>query len=203
MLRSPARLTPEALASACVVCGCGGGDAVAGALPTVLAHSRRLVLDADALNHIAADPALRQALRERGQRRLPTVLTPHPLEAARLCGRTTAQVQAARLDCAQALANELGCVVVLKGSGTVITAPGRVPVLNPSGNARLGTAGTGDVLAGMLGAAWAPLAVASDDLGFEAVCAAVFQHGWLADQWDEAQNGALTAGRLAARVTAF
>jgi NAD(P)H-hydrate repair Nnr-like enzyme with NAD(P)H-hydrate dehydratase domain len=131
------------------------------------------------------------------------VLTPHPLEAARLWGRTTAEVQAARLDCAQALANELGCVVVLKGSGTVITAPGRVPVLNPSGNARLGTAGTGDVLAGMLGAAWAPLAVASDDLGFEAVCAAVFQHGWLADQWDEAQNGALTAGRLAARVTAF
>ena len=67
----------------------------------------------------------------------------------------TAEVQADRLRSARALAERFGCVVLLKGSGSVIAAPGRVPHINPTGNAALATAGTGDVLAGWIGGLWA------------------------------------------------
>lgn len=198
MLRRPALLTPETLSAASVVCGCGGGQLVAEVLPLVIAHSRSLVLDADALNHLALSGTLREAVRERAATGRVTAITPHPLEAARLLGSTTAQVQAQRLRAAQTLADELQCVCVLKGSGSVIAAPGQVPVINPTGNARLATAGTGDVLAGLLGAA---LAAATDTAEIpDRVCAAVHQHGHLADHWDEARDGSLTADRLASRL---
>ena len=141
-----------ALEQLTVVCGCGGGEAVRAVLPAVLAKAARLVLDADALNAVASDTALRAGVVSRATRGLPTVLTPHPLEAARLLGLSTAEVQANRLHAAQSLAEQFDCVAVLKGSGTVIAAPGQPPALNPTGNARLATAGTGDVLAGMVGA---------------------------------------------------
>ena len=83
------------------------------------------------------------------------MLTPHPLEAARLLGVASAEVQADRLRAAQALAERFGCVVLLKGSGSVIATPGRVPHINPTGNAALASAGTGDVLAGWIGGLWA------------------------------------------------
>ena len=67
MVRTTAHLTPEWLEETTVVCGCGGGDAVAPWLQQVIAHSQALVLDADALNHVAASPTLQQALRERGR----------------------------------------------------------------------------------------------------------------------------------------
>jgi hydroxyethylthiazole kinase-like uncharacterized protein yjeF len=137
------------------IAGCGGGAAIARWLPAGLVHAHRLVLDADALNAIAAAASLQRALAGRAARGLPTVLTPHPLEAARLLGATTAQVQADRLGAARALAGRTGACVVLKGSGTVIAAPGHAPVINPTGNGRLATAGTGDVLAGWLGGSWA------------------------------------------------
>jgi NAD(P)H-hydrate repair Nnr-like enzyme with NAD(P)H-hydrate dehydratase domain len=70
------------------------------------------------------------------------VLTPHPLEAARLLGCTTADIQAQRLSAAQRLAHDLMCTVVLKGSGSITAAPNQTPVVNPTGNARLATAGT-------------------------------------------------------------
>lgn len=175
-----------------VVCGCGGGQAVAEVLPQVLAHAPRLVLDADALNAIAAPDAahLIALLRARGQRGLPTVLTPHPLEAARLLRTSTGQVQSDRLAAAQQLATQLDCVVVLKGSGSVIAAPGQLPRVNPTGNARLATAGTGDVLAGMVGAR---LAAGADALS--AATDAVYTHGLLADQWPLGRP--LTASALA------
>ena len=81
-----------------------------------------------------------------------TVITPHPLEAARLLNTDSATVQHDRLRAAQTLANELQCTAVLKGSGTVIAKSGEVPTVNFTGNARLATGGTGDVLAGMVGA---------------------------------------------------
>jgi NAD(P)H-hydrate repair Nnr-like enzyme with NAD(P)H-hydrate dehydratase domain len=71
---------------------------------------------------------------------------------------------------------------MLKGSGTVIAAPGKTPIINPTGNAKLATAGTGDVLAGMLGAG---LAMKKDP--FEAAWHAAYQHGLIADQWPGAQ----------------
>jgi ADP-dependent NAD(P)H-hydrate dehydratase / NAD(P)H-hydrate epimerase len=135
-----------------VVCGCGGGDAVRRVLPRVISRSERLVLDADALNAISVDESLQTLLKARAGKNLPTILTPHPLEAARLLGLTTAQVQADRLKAAQTLANRFACTVILKGSGSIIASPDCIPAINPTGDARLATAGTGDVLAGMCGA---------------------------------------------------
>ncbi len=165
------------LSTATVVCGCGGGDAVRTFLPRVLSTAASLVLDADALNAIASDPGLHQLLEARARRGRPTVLTPHPLEAARLLGLSAAQVQSDRLAAARLLAARFG-VVVLKGSGTVIADSGATPVVNLTGNGRLATAGTGDVLAGLVGAA-----LAAGLTPFDAACEAVWHHGNLADQW--------------------
>ncbi|RRD57121.1 NAD(P)H-hydrate dehydratase [Comamonadaceae bacterium OH2545_COT-014] len=183
-----------ALGALTVVCGCGGGQAVQAVLPAVLAQAPRLVLDADALNAVAQDPTLQTALATRHVRAQATVLTPHPLEAARLLAAQVHQVQADRLGAAQALADRFRCTVVLKGSGTVIAGPGETPRLNPTGNARLATAGTGDVLAGLTGAR-----LAAGLAAFEAACHAAFQHGAAADTWPSDQ--ALTAGALARRLT--
>ncbi|MBS0317203.1 MAG: NAD(P)H-hydrate dehydratase [Proteobacteria bacterium] len=192
MLRAPASLSLEALTA---VCGCGGGDAVRRHLPDVLARAKAAVLDADALNAIAGDEDLQALLRARADRdaaAITTVLTPHPLEAARLLATHAAEVQADRLGAARRLAERFGCVVVLKGSGTVIAAPGQTPTINPTGNGRLATAGTGDVLAGMVGAR-----IASGRPAFAAAREAVYLHGLAADRWPIGR--ALTAGELARR----
>lgn len=193
MFRNPDALD---LKGQVVVCGCGGGEAVKTVLARVLSVAPRLVLDADALNAIAIDTQLQTLLKARHARGYATVLTPHPLEAARLAGLTTAEVQANRLKAAEALAAQYQAVVILKGSGTVIAAPGETSCINASGNALLATAGTGDVLAGMLGASIA------GGLGtFEAACSAVFAHGRLADDWRVARPGqALVASGLARGV---
>jgi hydroxyethylthiazole kinase-like uncharacterized protein yjeF len=181
-----------------VVCGCGGGLAVKHVMAEVLQRSQQLVLDADALNAIARDASLAQLLKNRSARAMPTVLTPHPLEAARLLNSSTSEIQAHRLHSAETLAALWGCTVVLKGSGTVIACPGQISRVNPTGNGRLATAGTGDVLAGWIGAkmaqgpgnAWG---------AFEAASQAVYQHGHAADQWPALQQ--LTASALAQQVT--
>jgi hydroxyethylthiazole kinase-like uncharacterized protein yjeF len=178
------------LAAMAVACGCGGGEAVRQALPTVLRTARALVLDADALNAISADVQLQSLLAARGRRGAPTVLTPHPLEAARLLEASTADVQADRLRCARTLAQRFAAVVVLKGSGTVIAAADGGVRINPTGNARLGIAGTGDVLAGMIAAR-----LARGETGWEAASAAVYLHGQAADRWPAGVP--LTAAALA------
>jgi ADP-dependent NAD(P)H-hydrate dehydratase / NAD(P)H-hydrate epimerase len=197
MFRRPAAVLDAAwLPQASVVCGCGGGTSVAEVLPRLLSSASTLVLDADALNAVATDEALQTQLAHRQGRGWVTVLTPHPLEAARLLGYGTAQIMADRLLAAQRIADRFQVVCVLKGSGTVVTAPREIARINPTGNAALSTAGTGDVLAGMVGAA---LAVPTGSPGevLDRVCSAVFLHGWLADQWNG--NG-LVAGELARRV---
>jgi hydroxyethylthiazole kinase-like uncharacterized protein yjeF len=175
-----------------VVCGCGGGTAVQAVLPEVLQRSRCLVLDADGLNALAQDIALQNALRQRAVHTATqtTVITPHPLEAARLLGCNTQQVQNDRLKAAQELAERFQCSVVLKGSGTVIAATGQTPRINITGNGRLAIGGTGDVLAGLVGAR-----MAQGLSAFDAACAAVAQHGQVADDWPIGE--ALTASRLA------
>lgn len=185
---------PAVLAGATVACGCGGGQAVRAALPALLSNVRRLVLDADALNAIAADAALQRLLQQRAARGLHTLLTPHPLEAARLLGLTAAQVQADRIAAARALLAQTGCTVLLKGSGSVLAALHGVPLINPTGNAALATAGTGDVLAGWAAGLWAqtPHAAAR-----EVAAVAAWQHGRAADLWPGAAIGApLRAHRL-------
>jgi hydroxyethylthiazole kinase-like uncharacterized protein yjeF len=178
------------LGAMAVACGCGGGDAVRAVLPKVLSTAKALVLDADALNAIAVDPQLQSLVIARGHRGRPAVMTPHPLEAARLLGRTAHDVQADRLSAARALSERFGCVASLKGSGTVTAAPGRVPHINPTGNARLATAGTGDVLAGMIAARFA-----AGEEAFAAASGAVFDHGLAADRWSVGTS--LTAAALA------
>ena len=187
MLRQVDSLALERLT---VVCGCGGGDAIRKHLPSLLSRARALVLDADALNALGTDSQLQQLLLARAHREQQTVLTPHPLEAARLLGITAAQVQADRLDAVSRLAARFRCTVVLKGSGTMVAAPDQLPAINPTGNALLATAGSGDVLAGLTGAR-----LAAGLPAFEAACAAVFAHGEAADRWPT--DTALTAGALA------
>jgi hydroxyethylthiazole kinase-like uncharacterized protein yjeF len=178
------------LAHMAVACGCGGGDAVRGVLPAILSTARALVLDADALNAIAGDTQLQSLLQARSRRNRPTVITPHPLEAARLLGCAAAAVLADRLAASRELVGRFGCVTVLKGSGSITAGAGHVPVINPTGNARLATAGTGDVLAGLIGAR---LGAGADP--FDAAAEAVYAHGWAADCWPAGR--ALTAYDLA------
>jgi hydroxyethylthiazole kinase-like uncharacterized protein yjeF len=205
MLRDQGWQAPRALLQAMtVVCGSGGGEAVAATLPPLLAHAGRLVLDADALNAIAADAALRRQLQARGQRGQPTVLTPHPLEAARLLGCTTPEVQRDRLAAATRIASLFHGCAVLKGSGTVVAAPGRLPCINPTGNAALATAGTGDVLAGWTGGLWARRGGdATLDTAAEVATSACWLHGAAADRHRaQGQQGPLLAGKLAAAMAA-
>lgn len=201
MWRSSASVLQHAvLMDSTVVCGCGGGDAVREPLPTVLHHAARLVLDADALNAVAAEPALASALRARAQRGLPTVLTPHPLEAARLLGCSVTDVQADRLQSAGRLAAQLACVVVLKGSGTVVATPTGLPLINASGNARLATAGTGDVLAGWIGGHWSQIGQ-GEPSAVDAATASVHLHGRAADR-SPTQGPLLAADLVDAMVDA-
>ncbi|MCU0765211.1 MAG: NAD(P)H-hydrate dehydratase, partial [Burkholderiaceae bacterium] len=146
-----------------------------------------LVVDADALNLLAADEALAAAC---VGRTAVTVLTPHPLEAARLLHTGPADVQRDRVGHALELARRYAALVVLKGAGTVIAgADGRFAI-NPTGSPALATAGTGDVLAGMIGA----LLGQCDDAR-QAVYAAAWLHGAAADAF-EADLG-LVAGEIA------
>ena len=85
------------------------------------------------------------------RRTSPTIITPHPAEAARLLGCSTADVQLDRLRAARDLANGYHCIAVVKGAGTVV-CDGQETTINRTGNPLLATAGTGDVLAGMIGA---------------------------------------------------
>ncbi len=131
---------------------------------------RGVVLDADALNALAKHSKCWQKMDYQA------ILTPHPGEMARLTGLSVANVQAERLKVARRSAAEWGKVVVLKGAYTVIAAPDGRAKLNPSANAGLASAGTGDVLsgaiAGLLAQGLAP---------FDAACCGVYLHSAAGD----------------------
>jgi hydroxyethylthiazole kinase-like uncharacterized protein yjeF len=118
-------------------------------LAQALAHACPVVVDADALNLISTDATLADAAAARSA---PTVITPHPTEAARLAASKTEAVQSDRLQAASALAARFNASVVLKGAGSVIAHADGDWSINASGNVALASGGTGDVLAGMLGA---------------------------------------------------
>jgi len=181
MFRPAAALSrATGLPDAVTVCGCGGGKRVSAVLHDVLRHPGPVVLDADALNAIARQPDLQATTAQRHAHGRITVLSPHPLEAARLLDTSTQAVQDDRLAAAQALATRYCSIVALKGSGTVITAPGACLYINPTGNGLLSTGGTGDVLAGLIGASLCGDG-AADPLG--SVLLAVYRHGLTADHW--------------------
>jgi NAD(P)H-hydrate epimerase len=127
--------------------GLGRDDRAQAAARRIVAEAAiPIVVDADALNALAADPA---SLRVRHAQKLPrAVLTPHAAEYERLAGRP---VGSDRIAAARELAAQTHAVVVLKGPGTVIAEPGGHAVVNPTDTAALATAGTGDVLTGIIG----------------------------------------------------
>jgi len=196
MLRS----LDDALGADVIVAGPGAGRSPSSTspsvferttLPALLARPVPLVLDADALNAIAFDPALQRAVAER---KPPTILTPHPGEAGRLLGESTAQVQDDRLAAALALAKRFGAHVVLKGAGSICAFPGGRWAVNATGNPGLAAAGSGDVLAGIIGAMLCQ-GLAPDRALAYAVCA----HGAAADACVERGDGpvGLTASEVA------
>jgi hydroxyethylthiazole kinase-like uncharacterized protein yjeF len=131
--------------------GCGMGASIAAQklLHDALRLDSALVLDADALNLLARHPDLQDDLRTR---KAATVITPHPGEAARLLGMTTAEVQAARTEAAQQLAEKLHCSVALKGADSVCVTRDGKTYLNQTGNPGMSAPGMGDVLTGMIAA---------------------------------------------------
>lgn len=152
-----AGLTPTALTQCRALCGgksalvvgpgLGEGVGTRAVVRELLATlPLPLVLDADGLNTLAGDtsPLKRRPCGT-------TILTPHPGEMARLTGLTVAQVQTERVAVARAFAERHGVVVVLKGARTVVAAPDGGFCINPTGHVGMGSGGTGDVLAGMIG----------------------------------------------------
>ena len=133
--------------------GLGHDAAALAALDDALASDAALVIDADALNAIARNAAAMGRLAARARDGRPrAVLTPHPLEAARLLGVDVAAVQRDRIAAATRLARTADSVVILKGAGSVIAEPSGAWVINPTGSPALATGGTGDVLCGLVAA---------------------------------------------------
>ena len=160
-------------------------------LTRVIESNQPAVFDADALNILSDDADLQQSMAER---RAPTIITPHPLEAARLLGTDSKTVQSDRLKAARMLTKKYHAITVLKGSGTIICSPDGKTVINPTGNPGLATAGTGDVLSGMTGSL-----LAQGWHAWEAALAADWLHGKAADRLAQAHMGCIgiTAGEIA------
>ena len=133
------------------------------------------VIDADALNILAAEPGLLAKLAHRSERTL--VLTPHPGEMARLAGITVAEVQAKRLEVARGFAERFGVTVVLKGARTLIAHPDGKVAVNTTGNPGMAKGGSGDFLTGLV----AGLLAQYPKDAARAVEAAVTLHGLAAD----------------------
>jgi ADP-dependent NAD(P)H-hydrate dehydratase / NAD(P)H-hydrate epimerase len=145
--------------------GLGTGDRAEALLAEVLGTDLPVLLDADGLTVVARR-------RDLLWRDAPTVLTPHAGELARLLGTDADQVEARRLEHVRRAAEELGATVLLKGSTTVVAEAGRAVRVNPTGTPRLATAGSGDVLSGLIGAFLAGGAAALD-----ATAAGAYLHG--------------------------
>lgn len=131
-----------------------------------------MVIDADGLNALAPWPE-----ELKGSDELPIILTPHPGEMARLTGKTNAEVQADRIGVACEFATKYQVIVVLKGSRSLIAAPDGNVYVNPTGNAGMATAGSGDVLTGLISGL---LAQRPED-ALEATIAGAYLHGLAGD----------------------
>jgi len=147
-----------------------------------------LVIDADGLFAFAEDAGALAA------REAPTVLTPHPGEAARLLGVGSGDVNRDRIGAARTLAARTGAVVLLKGAATVAASPAGHVVVNPTGGPGLGTGGTGDVLLGIVAAY-----VGQGVPALEAAALAAWVHGAAGDRLERGAGG-LLAGDLARAV---
>ena len=191
MLRSPTALF-ELHHLTTLIAGPGMGHSAAAAdwLAHALQTELPLLLDADALNLIAASPELQQLVEQRSQH---TLMTPHPAEAARLIGANTQDVTYQRVEVASMIAARFNAFVALKGAGTVCAMPNGTYFINSSGNPGLASAGTGDVLSGFIGALMAQGLHPRD-----ALLMGVWLHGAAADHLVE--QGIGPAGMTASEV---
>jgi hydroxyethylthiazole kinase-like uncharacterized protein yjeF len=182
MLRTPRELLEAGMITVFAAGpGMGTGKSAEQLLREVLDANVPLVLDADALNLIAASKTLQARLPKRSAA---SVLTPHPAEAARLLGCATAAVQADRVKAAIELARRYHAVAVLKGNGSIIASPDGTWLINASGNPGMASAGMGDVLTGMIASL---LAQGAETCA--ATAAAVWLHGAAADALARAGKG--------------
>jgi len=172
--------------------GCGLGTSIAAQklLYEVLKRNAALVLDADALNLLSRHADLQDDLRSRKQ---PSVLTPHPGEAARLLACSIQEIQADRIAALRNLAQKFACSVVLKGADSLCATRGGKLFVNKTGNPGMSSAGMGDVLTGMI-AAFIAQGMTADD----AMLLAVHLHGAAGDAL--AEQG-ITIGMTASDVT--
>jgi NAD(P)H-hydrate epimerase len=195
-------LLPRLEEFSCVLAGpgLGGDDRTLSLVSMLLQNLRRpLILDADAVNALANNLKLLEL-----ERPAPLVLTPHPGEFSRLTGWTPDQIRRDRIERAREFARRYRLYLVLKGHHTVVAAPeGGTLRLNPSGNPGLATAGSGDVLGGVIAGLIAQFypRIPLDRL----LAAAVFLHGYAADRAvSRVGEWCLTAGDvLAALPEAF
>ncbi|MEH6721005.1 MAG: NAD(P)H-hydrate dehydratase [Aurantimonas endophytica] len=161
--------------------GFGVGERARLFAAAILAKGRRLVLDADAISSFQETPDLlfataKEAASRHGLAEPLLVLTPHEGEFKRLFPEITAESGHSKLDRARNAAGRSGAIVVLKGRDTVIAAPDGRATINANGTPWLATAGTGDVLAGIVAAQ-----LAQGMPSFEAACASVWMHGRAAE----------------------
>jgi NAD(P)H-hydrate epimerase len=171
--------------------GLGRGNWGRARLQQALATSLPRVLDADALNWLSEEAALVRAAVS-----APCVVTPHPGEASRLLGVSTREVESDRFAAAGALVRLLGCVVVLKGAGTLVQAPGRRPRVVEGGNPGMASGGMGDLLTGIVAAL-----LAQGLAPFEAAVAGVALHAAAGDAAaDDGGERGLLAGDLLPHV---
>lgn len=171
------RLTKEMTVMA-VGPGLGQGEGTAKLLDSVVAESKMpVVIDADALNVLAASPALLAKLSQLGKTGRTIVLTPHPGEMARLSGTSVPEIQANRLETARSFAQKHGVTLVLKGWRTLIAHPDGQVAVNTTGNPAMAKGGSGDMLTGWI----AGLLAQYPNQPARAIEAAVFLHGLAAD----------------------
>ena len=175
----------ENLHSIVIGCGLGKNDAARRALQWALDSDASLIIDADALNLLSQGPPSASVL---AARNATTVLTPHPLEAARLLEVSAHDVQFDRITRARELATRYRSIIVLKGAGSVAVHVNGRCAINPTGGPALSTAGTGDVLAGLLGGLFA-----QHFDPWQATLAATWLHG----RAGEGRDVGLTAGDIA------
>lgn len=135
-----------------IVIGPGLGDDLSNVplIHTVLkSNCPAMVLDADGLNLLAGNQALKDAAKHAGER---LILTPHPGEAARLLGCSCAEINGNRVGSVCSMTEQFGAVTVLKGAGTLVATPNGKTYINTTGNPGMATGGSGDVLSGIIGA---------------------------------------------------
>ncbi len=158
----------------------------------VSAVSRPIVIDADGLNILADNPGIFEKIGAE------IILTPHPAEMARLCGKSTAEIQTDRVGEARKLAEKTGCFVVLKGARTIIASPRGKVFINPTGNPAMASGGMGDVLAGIIGGL-----LAQGYKPEQACVFGVFAHGLSGDIAAEKSGGmAVRASKVSAALPA-